>query len=191
MRRCRCRQAGDGQQATSGRPDTGQACRGDEVAAARQEDATGHDPPVGSGLASHRAHGLAHRVVGGPLEVARNEVGPGQQDRRQAGRSNRPLMDGPAGARGPGCWNRQSARLPGGRCSSRATRLGRRSGFGASGGEDTSVTPCALSALSRRAPPAGPRRTGPLGCAARTAAAPGRWRTRRAATPPRRPGCRR
>src|SRR5712691_962354 len=45
------------EQSPGGRPDTGQARSGDEVAAAGQDDAAGHDPPVGSGLAGHRADG--------------------------------------------------------------------------------------------------------------------------------------
>ena len=58
----------------------------------------GHDPalplisPIFAGLSGHRADGRAHRAVGGWLEDAGNEVGPGQQDRCQAGRNNRPRV---------------------------------------------------------------------------------------------------
>ena len=38
-----------------------------------QLEATGHDPPVGSGSASHRAHRLLHRAIGGRLEHAAPE----------------------------------------------------------------------------------------------------------------------
>ena len=80
------------EQGTGGRPDAGQARGGDEVAAAGQDNAAGHDPPVGSGLSGHHADGHAHQAVGRWLEDAGNEVGPGQQDRRQAGRNNRPRV---------------------------------------------------------------------------------------------------
>ena len=107
-------QAGDDQQDTGGRPDTGQARGGDEIAAADQEDAAGHDPPVGSGLAGHHADGLAHRAVGRRLERARDQVAAGEQDRRQGGRDNRPQAGCRAGARRPGRRDRQPARLPAG-----------------------------------------------------------------------------
>ena len=65
------------------------------------------------------------------------------------------------GSERPGRWPRITVHAPELAAVTRIPDLA--PGFGASGGEDTSVTPRALSALSRRALPAGPRRTGPRG----------------------------
>jgi hypothetical protein len=53
----------DGQQDTGWEPDCGQARGGQQVATADQDDAAVHDPPVGRGVAGHRADRLQDRVV--------------------------------------------------------------------------------------------------------------------------------
>jgi hypothetical protein len=95
-----------------GQPDPGQARGGHEVTPADQEQGAGHDPPVGSGVTRQYAHRLADRAVGGRLERAADQPAPGDQDRRQAGRDNRPPRNGPAGAGQPRCRDRQPARVP-------------------------------------------------------------------------------
>ena len=110
MRRCGCR-PGPPRSAARGRtPDTGQARSGDEIAAAGQGNAAGHNPPVGSSLSGHHADGLAHRAVRGWLERARDQVAAGEHDRRQAGRNNRPPAAHGAGRTG------QAAGTAAGRC---------------------------------------------------------------------------
>lgn len=95
-------QPGDDKQETGRKPQRGQACRGDEVAAACQQHGPSHDPSVRARVTCHDADRLPDRTVRGRLDCVGNEPPDGQQDRHKARAGNRPPWHRHALARGLG-----------------------------------------------------------------------------------------
>src|SRR5580704_15468300 len=82
-------QARDGEHDARGHPEAG------------QEQGSGHDPPVGSGVAGHHADRRPDRVVGGRPDRAGDQPARGHHHRRQAGRDHRPPRNEAAPAQQP------------------------------------------------------------------------------------------
>ena len=109
--------ARNGQQDAGRHPGASQTNGSHELTAAHQEQGPGHDPPIGSGVASQHADRLPDWAVGGRLDRVGDQPAPGGQDRRQAGRDHCPPRNRVARTRRPRRWARRPAHMPpGGSC---------------------------------------------------------------------------